>query len=233
MARRTKRSEKVRAEARDKILRAAAKLFVQKGYDDTTMQDIVKAARTSVGNVYFYFENKEALAWTLLEEAATSAWAWTDEAIADVPPGPARLAVMLIANATTLLGENAGLTRILLLGATTKKLRERVAGRFAARIRAYILANVPSFPAEQVDIAVSAWLGAARNCVEQRLVGALDGDVEEIAAFIVRWNLRGLGVPEADIDRAIDVAIDVVADWDQRSGERRAAPHLMTATSPP
>jgi len=228
MYKRTKRSERVRAEARDNILRAAAQLFVQKGYDDTTMQDIVKAARTSIGNVYFYFENKEALAWTLLEEAATSAWAWTDEAVADVSPGPARLAVMVTANATTLLGANAGLTRILLLGATTKTLRERVATRFGARIRAYILANVPSFPPERIDIAVAAWLGAARNCVEQRLVGALDGAPSEIAAFVVRWNLRGLGVPDAEIDSAIEVAARVVAEWDERSGGR-FAPHLMAA----
>jgi AcrR family transcriptional regulator len=229
--RRTRRGERVRAEARDKILRAAAQLFIQKGYDDTTMQDIVKAARTSIGNVYFYFENKEALAWTLLEEAATSAWAWTDEAVADVPAGPARLAVMVMANATTLLGPNAGLTRILLLGATTKTLRERVAARFAARIRAYIVANVPSFPTDRIDIAVSAWIGAARNCIEQRLVGALDSEPDELAAFIVRWNLRGLGVAEGEIDEAIDVASRVVAEWNARGGGRVPAPHLVTTTS--
>lgn len=229
--RRTRRSERVRTEARDKILRAAAKLFVQNGYEATTMQDIVKAARTSIGNVYFYFDNKESLAWTLLEEAATSAWAWTDEAVAEVPPGPTRLAVMVIANATTLLGPSAGLTRILLLGATTKTLRERVATRFAARIRSYILANVPSFPAERVDMAVSAWLGAARNCIEQRLVGALDGEPEELAAFVVRWNLRGLGVAEREIDDAIAVASRVVADWNERGGGRVLAPHL-SATIP-
>jgi len=228
--RRTKRSERVRAEARDKILRAAAKLFVQKGYDDTTMQDIVKAARTSIGNVYFYFDNKEALAWTLLEEAATSAWAWTDEAVANVPPGPTRLAVMVMANTTMLLGANAGLTRILLLGATPKTLRERVATRFAARIRAYFLANMPSYPAERIDLAVTAWIGAARNCTEQRLTGALDGAIGEIAAFVVRWNLRGLGVPDSEIDSAIDIASKVVAEWDARRGGR-VAPHL-TATTP-
>ncbi len=227
--RRTKRSERVRAEARDKILRAAAKLFVQKGYDDTTMQDIVKAARTSIGNVYFYFDNKEALAWTLLEEAATSAWAWTDEAVANVPPGPTRLAVMVMANTTMLLGANAGLTRILLLGATPKTLRERVATRFAARIRAYFLANMPSYPAERIDLAVTAWIGAARNCTEQRLTGALDGAIGEIAAFVVRWNLRGLGVPDSEIDSAIDIASKVVAEWDARRGGR-VAPHLMATT---
>lgn len=214
--RRTKRSERVRAEARDKILRAAAKLFVQKGYEATTMQDIVKAARTSIGNVYFYFENKESLAWTLLEEAATSAWVRTDDAIADVPRGPARLAVMVMANAMNLLGPNAGLTRILLFGATTRTLRDRVGERFAARIRSYILDNMPSYPKENIDTAVTAWIGAARHCIEQRLVGAIDGQPLDLGRFIVRWNLRAIGIADAEIDQAIDVASKVVAERDER-----------------
>ncbi len=227
--RRTKRSERVRTEAREKILRAAAKLFVQKGYDDTTMQDIVKAARTSIGNVYFYFENKEALAWTLLEEAATSAWVRTDEAIADVPRGAARLAVMVMANAMNLLGPNTGLTRILLFGATTRTLRDRVGERFAARIRAYILDNRPSYPKENIDTAVTAWIGAARHCIEQRLAGAIDGEPLDVARFIVRWNLRAIGIADAEIDSAIEVASKVVAEWDERGGGR-VAPHLMATT---
>ena len=227
--RRTKRSERVRTEARDKILRAAAKLFVQKGYEDTTMKDIVKAARASIGNVYFYFENKESLAWTLLEEAATSAWVRTDEAIADVPRGAARLAVMVVANAMNLLGPNAGLTRILLFGATTRTLRDRVGERFAARIRSYILDNMPSYPKENIDTAVTAWIGAARHCIEQRLLGAIGGEPLDVARFIVRWNLRAIGIADAEIDQAIDVASKVVAERDGRGGGR-FAPHLMATT---
>jgi AcrR family transcriptional regulator len=227
--RRTKRSERVRADARDKILRAAAKLFVEKGYEDTTMQDIVKAARTSIGNVYFYFKNKEALAWTLLEEAATSAWVRTDEAIADVPRGAARLAVMVMANAMNLLGPNAGLTRILLFGATTRTLRDRVGERFAARIRAYILDNIPSYPKEDIDTAVTAWIGAARNCIEQRLVGAIDGEPLDLARFVVRWNLRAIGIADVEIDQAIAVASTVEAEWNERGGERVAPANVLSA----
>ncbi|MGH7710218.1 MAG: TetR/AcrR family transcriptional regulator [Gemmatimonadaceae bacterium] len=208
---------RARRDNRDKILRAAARLFTRKGYEATTMQDIVKAAGTSIGNAYFYFENKEALAWTLLEEAATSAWAWTDAAVADVSPGPARLAVMVMANSINLLGANKRLTHILLLGAETKALRERLAERFAERIRSYILANVPQYPLEQIDVAVAAWLGAGRNCLEQRLVGAIDGEPRDIAAFLVRWNLRALGVPEAEIDDALSVASRVVAGLNANS----------------
>lgn len=226
---RTKRSDRVRAEARDKILRAAAKLFVDKGYDATTMQDIVKAARTSIGNVYFYFDNKEALAWTLLEGAATAAWVRTDEAIADVPRGAARLAVMVMANAMNLLGPNAGLTRILLFGATTRTLRDRVGERFAARIRAYILDNVPGYPREDIDMAVNAWLGAARNCIEQRLTGSIDGAPLDVARFVVRWNLRAIGIADTEIDGAIAVASNVVAEWDERGGGP-VAPHFVATT---
>lgn len=230
--RRSQRSERVRAEARDKILRAAAKLFVRHGYEATTMQDIVKAARTSIGNVYFYFENKEALAATLLEEAATAAWEWTDRAVVSVAPGPARLAVMVMANTTAMLGANAGLTRILLLGATTTNLREHVARRFGTRIKAYILENVPSFPADRIDLAVTAWLGAGRNFLEQKLAGRLADEPQALAEFLVRWNLRGVGVPEGEIDAAIAVAARVVADWNGKQGGGPKAPHLATTSRP-
>jgi AcrR family transcriptional regulator len=224
-----KRGTAAKTDARAEILAAAARLFLQKGYEATTMQEIVKAARTSVGNVYFYFENKEALAWTLLEDAATATWAGTDEVIANVPVGPARLALMVMTNAQNLLGANAGLTRILLLGATTKTLRERVAERFASRIRTYILDNVPIFPREQIDVAVAAWIGAGRNCIEQRLVGAIDGEPDEIAAFVVRWNLRGLGVPDAEIEEAIAVAARVLQQLGGGRPEKRAPRQRSTS----
>jgi len=200
---------------REKILLAAARLFLKKGYEATTMQDIVAAARTSIGNVYFYFENKEALAWALLEEAATAVWASTDEAVTAVPRGPARLVVMVLSNALNLLGPTAGLSRILLLDSATATLRDRVASRFASRIRSYVLENVPDFPRERIDVAVAAWIGAARNCIQQRLLGALEGEPRELGLFVVRWNLRALGVRDAEIDQAIQVALPVVDRLEQ------------------
>jgi AcrR family transcriptional regulator len=43
---------------RDLILEAAGTLFAQKGYEETTIADIAKAARIAVGTVYLYFHNK-------------------------------------------------------------------------------------------------------------------------------------------------------------------------------
>ncbi|GAB4331368.1 MAG: hypothetical protein Kow0099_02690 [Candidatus Abyssubacteria bacterium] len=49
------------------ILDAAEKLFVEKGYHDTTINDIAEAADFSRTSIYQYFENKEEIYLALLE----------------------------------------------------------------------------------------------------------------------------------------------------------------------
>jgi AcrR family transcriptional regulator len=46
---------------RDVILQAARKLFAEKGYETTSVRDIVKLADTSMGNLYFHFPNKQSM----------------------------------------------------------------------------------------------------------------------------------------------------------------------------
>jgi len=50
---------------KSRIISAAWKLFYDKGYDDTTIEDIVSLSETSKGTFYHYFEGKDALLGTL------------------------------------------------------------------------------------------------------------------------------------------------------------------------
>jgi AcrR family transcriptional regulator len=50
---------------KDKIVEAAWKLFHTKGYENTTLEDIIAAAKTSKGSFYYYFDRKDALLDTL------------------------------------------------------------------------------------------------------------------------------------------------------------------------
>ncbi len=49
-------------QTRKKILNCALDLFEKKGFDNVTIQEIAKAAGTSVGSIYRYFKNKEEMA---------------------------------------------------------------------------------------------------------------------------------------------------------------------------
>lgn len=50
------------------ILKAAETLFAQKGYHQTSIEEIADLAEVSTGAVYIYFKNKEDLLITLMQE---------------------------------------------------------------------------------------------------------------------------------------------------------------------
>lgn len=50
---------------KDKIVKAAWELFHEKGYENTTVEDIIAAAKTSKGSFYYYFDRKDELLDTL------------------------------------------------------------------------------------------------------------------------------------------------------------------------
>ena len=50
-----------RQSTKSRIVKAAWNLFYKKGYDHTTVEDIITASKTSKGTFYHYFKGKEAL----------------------------------------------------------------------------------------------------------------------------------------------------------------------------
>ena len=50
-----------RISTKSRIVKAAWNLFYKKGYEQTTVEDIINASRTSKGTFYHYFKGKESL----------------------------------------------------------------------------------------------------------------------------------------------------------------------------
>ena len=50
-----------RSSTKSRIVKAAWNLFYKKGYDGTTVEDIIALSKTSKGTFYHYFKGKEAL----------------------------------------------------------------------------------------------------------------------------------------------------------------------------
>ena len=46
---------------KSKIVDAAWELFYEKGYNDTTVEDIIKLSGTTKGSFYYYFGSKDSL----------------------------------------------------------------------------------------------------------------------------------------------------------------------------
>jgi AcrR family transcriptional regulator len=61
-------SDEHKEQRRQQILEAAARVFIRKGYEPTTLKDIVEEADMSRGWIYLYFQTKEQIFEALMQK---------------------------------------------------------------------------------------------------------------------------------------------------------------------
>lgn len=129
MARRTSRSGG--AHKRDRILRAAIKIFSQKGYFNSRISEIARQAGVADGTIYLYFKNKDDLLISLFEEKMGEVVADVRSRVAEGGDALARLEIF-IRNHMDLLVREAGLIEVLQveLRQSNKFMKEYVPVKF-------------------------------------------------------------------------------------------------------
>ncbi len=55
-------------ETKDRIFKAAAKIFAQKGFDNASVDEIVLEAKTAKGTFYYHFKSKKELLFALIDQ---------------------------------------------------------------------------------------------------------------------------------------------------------------------
>ena len=129
---------------REHILDTALGLFIEKGYDATTMRDIAAAAESSLGLTYRYFARKEDLVLALYQRTAVE----QEEFVQSLAPAPIadRFALAMHAKIAQIapyrdafgalfgaaLTPNSG---VAVLGEQTSDIRERVSQAFYDMVR--------------------------------------------------------------------------------------------------
>lgn len=62
-------SRETLTDSRQEILRTAARLFQQQGYDATSMNDVAAALKLSKGGLYHHFQSKDEILYNLMDHA--------------------------------------------------------------------------------------------------------------------------------------------------------------------
>ena len=205
--RQSARSEALRAEARERILRAALKLLTQRGYDATTMQDVVAEAGTSIGNAYFYFGSKEALVRELIESVMTRALDESEKDAATVPAGPARIGALIAARVSSFLGPQKALAELLVNTDQRLGALEFVEDLTVVRWVPQLAECFPDLPKEELPL-IGAAIWAVNRVTIQRLVqGKMEMEPADVLRFAVSWSLRALKVPDKEIESILQTAL--------------------------
>ncbi|MCP2500062.1 MAG: TetR family transcriptional regulator [Deltaproteobacteria bacterium] len=99
-------------EKRDRILRAAVTIFSRKGFFNSKVSEIARAASVADGTIYLYFRNKDDLLISLFEEKMGEVVADVRRRIADGGNSLEKLKIF-IENHMDLLEREAGLVEVL------------------------------------------------------------------------------------------------------------------------
>lgn len=119
---------------RAELLRAAAKLFVEKGFDATTTRDIAEAAGMRSGSPFYHFRSKQELLKAAMIEGLDAGNAQLLAAIAGIVDPEQRLRVLVRTHLGTLL---EGDCRSPLLVSETRALDDKARAEIAAAFDRY------------------------------------------------------------------------------------------------
>src|SRR5215469_8567457 len=90
---------------RQRILRAAVKVFAKNGFYATRVSEVAKAAGVADGTIYLYFKSKDELLVSLFEDRVDKLLAFMREELPKQPDAPARLRAVIDMQLGLLEGE--------------------------------------------------------------------------------------------------------------------------------
>jgi TetR/AcrR family fatty acid metabolism transcriptional regulator len=116
---------------RERILRAAVKVFARSGFHATRVSEVAKAAGVADGTIYLYFKSKEELLVSLFEDRVQKLLAFMRDELPKIPTAAGRLRKVIEIQLGLLEGERE-LAEVItvILRQSTKLMKEYAAPHF-------------------------------------------------------------------------------------------------------
>lgn len=122
---------------RDRILKAAVKVFARNGFHATRVSEVAKAAGVADGTIYLYFKSKEELLVSLFEDRVSKLLAFMQDNLPKLPSAPDRLRAVIDMQLGLLEGERELAEVItIILRQSTRLMKEFAAPKFLAYLDA-------------------------------------------------------------------------------------------------
>ncbi len=190
-----------RKEARpDEIRDAALALFVEKGFAATRMDEVARRAGVSKGTVYLYFENKEALLRSVVEDLVEPALAQAEAQVAGHHGSARELVRALISQWWAMVGQGrlSGLPKLVVAEAgnfpeLASYFSEKVVKRARRLFQRALELGIAQGEFRPLDVAATARLAMAPL----------------VYASIWRHSLACCGDEDFDPERFIQAHLDV------------------------
>jgi AcrR family transcriptional regulator len=198
---RVSRAQRLRESRRAAVLTVARRIFSQKGYHATSINDLIEAADIARGTFYLYFESKRAIFDELLDGLVTTLQAQVKriEVGPDAPPPVDQMNATVDRVLKTLL-DNREMARILLREAVgIDSDFDRKLSEFYGRIEAMFVSALNTGRQLGVvrpcdaNVVARCILGSVKEVVQWAFVehDPLSIDMQQMGREIIAFTLKG------------------------------------------
>lgn len=188
-----------REETRRKILESAAQVFSEKGFYGAVVDDIVKASGTSKGAVYFYFESKEQIFLSLVEDFVARI-AHDIQLAVHRSRGLVGQVEATVATLVRSFQAHRALAKLVLIdwliaGPEFQGKRIALKAMLAEVLRGYLDRAVQDakIPPQDTEMAAYVWIGAISEVVIRWLNTGKPNPLEDVIAPLTRLLLSSVG----------------------------------------
>lgn len=188
-----------REETRRKILESAAQVFSEKGFYGAVVDDIVKASGTSKGAVYFYFESKEQIFLSLVEDFVARI-AHDIQLAVHRSRGLVGQVEATVATLVRSFQAHRALAKLVLIdwliaGPDFQGKRIALKAMLAEVLRGYLDRAVQDakIPPQDTEMAAYVWIGAISEVVIRWLNTGKPNPLEDVIAPLTRLLLSSVG----------------------------------------
>ena len=190
------RMQRRRDATRVAILRAAGRIFRERGFAETSRRDIATAADLSVANLYHHFAGKDEILFFCQDRSLDLMLAAVAEATRLPASGPDRLHHVLRAHGAAVLDEVEGAVAHLATESLSDPLRRRIVAkrdRYERALRTLVADGAnPQVVNGDVAVVTRAMLGAL-NWATTWFRPEGERTAEAVAGTIADYLVRGLG----------------------------------------
>jgi AcrR family transcriptional regulator len=167
------------------------------------MKQIVDKSKTTIGNLYFYFGNKDELLLAVLNQIVAEIWQYADKSLSHMSSGVNKMA-MIYFHTVTLLLDHEDVARLMMVGNGIPSVRNAIYREFHERGRRLAEEDPQVLRGSDVELNFFMAQGAAFSLVQRRLDDELTSSTHDVGVCFARWCMLALGYPPQFVNKALE-----------------------------
>jgi len=200
--------EELDNDKRNNILRTAKRLFLNQGYDKTTIRQIVKEANTSTGNFYFYFPDKLSILKIVAQEFISILRNQIDQVKKfSLSPEIGFAYDFRLGYIKTL--EDPKLSRLWFIIKNTPEIHYESLENKRKRLQTFFGDRITE---QKLNLLAIAIQGISDGISQQKREGALSEDAIMLSNVIVEYSLSLLGYSTEEIKNTIEKVDELIKE---------------------